>query len=100
VWDFGPDSLDTLEELVIQRGSTPEQLLDDEHNAAFVDGAVWYVGEVLRRGRPSPWEYDRDDDAADPTVGHIDVLEIITSALTSVDRGAPRSRYEALTKRQ
>jgi len=96
-WDFSPESLDVLEDIVVERGSTPEQLLDDETNAGFVDGAVWYLGEVLRRARPIPWEYERDGDAADPTVGHIDVLEILCAALTSVDRGSLRRRYDKLS---
>lgn len=96
-WDFSPESLDMLEELVIGRGSTPEQLLDSEQNAAFVDGALWYLGETLRKARPLLWEYDRDDDAADPTVGNFDVLEILMGVVTSVDPGSLRQRYDRLT---
>ncbi len=96
VWDFSPESLDALEELVIQKASTPEQLLDDERNAPFVDGAVWYLGEVLRRGRSLPWEYSRGD-TSDPTVGQVDVFEALTSVLHAVDRGALRRTYERFT---
>ena len=81
VWDFSPDSLDALEDLVIERGSPPEQLLEDEQNAPFVDGALWYLGEVLRRTRPLPWGYVRGN-TADPTVGHIDTREVLTGVLT------------------
>jgi hypothetical protein len=94
-WDFSPESLDALEELVIERGATPEQLLEDEQNAPFVDGALWYLGEVLRRARPLPWEYVRGN-TSDPTVGHIDMLEVLTGVLTSIDRGALRRQYERL----
>ena len=93
VWDFSPESLDALEELVIQKASTPEELLDEERNAPFVDGAVWYFGEVLRRGRSLPWQYTRGD-TADPTVGHVDVFEVLTRVLHSVDRGVLRRTYD------
>ena len=99
VWDFSPESLDALEELVIEKASAPEQLLDDERNAPFVDGAVWYLGEVLRRGRSLPWEYTRGD-KADPTVGHVDVFEVLTGVLNSVARGALRRAYDRLTASQ
>lgn len=96
VWDFSPESLDVLEGLVIERGAIPEQLLEDEQNAPFVDGALWYFGEVLRRKRPLPWEYVRGN-TSDPEVGHIDPLEALTDVLTSIDRGALRRRYDRLT---
>ena len=88
-----------MEELVIQKASTPEQLLDEEHNAPFVDGAVWYLGEVLRRGRSLPWQYAHGD-SADPTVGHVDVFEVLTGVLHSVDRGALRRTYDRFTASQ
>ncbi|ORB76290.1 tetratricopeptide repeat protein [Mycobacterium scrofulaceum] len=93
VWDMSPESLDALEELVIQKAPTPEQLLDEEHNAPFVDGAVWYLGEVLRRGRALPWQYTGGG-TADPTVGHVDVFEVLTGVLHSVERGALRRTYD------
>ncbi|WP_374024999.1 tetratricopeptide repeat protein [Mycobacterium sp. HNNTM2301] len=96
VWDFSPESLDALEELVIQNGSSPEELLDEERNAPFVDGAVWYLGEVLRRGRSLPWQYTRGE-AADPTVGYVDVFDALTRVLHSVDRGALRRTYDRFT---
>lgn len=99
VWDFSPDSLDALEELVVQQAPTPEQLLDEERNAPFVDGAVWYLGEVLRRGRSLPWEYTRGV-TSDPTVGPVDVFEALTSALHSADRGALRRTYDRFTAAQ
>jgi hypothetical protein len=94
VWDFSPDSLGSLEALVVQRGSTPEQLLDDQDNAPLVDGALWYLGEVYRHGRALPWEYARGD-TADPTVGHVEVLDVLTRVLTTVDPGALRRSYDA-----
>jgi hypothetical protein len=96
VWDFSPESLDALEELVIQKAPTPEQLLDEERNAPFLDGAVWYVGEVLRRGRPLPWQYTRGA-TADPTVGHVDVFQALARVLHSADRGALRRTYDRFT---
>ena len=95
-WDFSPESLDALENLVIERGAVPEQLLEDARNAPFLDGAVWYLGEVLRRKCALLWEYVRGN-TSDPEVGHTDTLEVLTSVLTSLDRGALRRRYDRLT---
>jgi hypothetical protein len=61
-WDFSIHSLDTLEMLIRQRASGPEELLEDKDNADFLEGAAWYFGEVLRREDPERfrWEYERD----------------------------------------
>ncbi|MGW1373479.1 hypothetical protein ACWD6P_04265 [Streptomyces sp. NPDC002446] len=57
-WDFGPASLDALEELVRGRYSGEEEL-QEERDGLFVQGAVWYVGEVIRRSTPeTSWGYD------------------------------------------
>lgn len=61
-WDFSIDSLDTLEMLIRQRASGPEELLEDKDNADFLEGAAWYFGEVLRREDPDRfrWDFERD----------------------------------------
>jgi hypothetical protein len=60
-WNFSIDSLDTLETLVRQRASGPEELLEDKDNADFLEGAAWYLGEALRREDPDRycWEFER-----------------------------------------
>ncbi|MET7378501.1 hypothetical protein ABZT08_06695 [Streptomyces sp. NPDC005526] len=50
-WDFAPESLDALEVLVRQRFSGPEEIAA-ARSGEFVRGAVWYVGEVIRRAFP------------------------------------------------
>lgn len=67
VWDFSPDSLPALEELV--RRVVPVKVdLKLPVNREFRDGAAWYLGEVLRRGIGGRWsQYDppqTDDDHA------------------------------------
>ena len=56
-WDFSPDSLPALEELVRRTTSTPAELNDPKHRD-FRDGAAWYLGEVMRRGMGGRWNYD------------------------------------------
>lgn len=51
-WDFTPESLDALEKLVQSHG-----LSSDE----FVEGAVWYLGEVACRHRGARWKYHVDE---------------------------------------
>ncbi|GAB2766481.1 hypothetical protein [Streptomyces bullii] len=56
VWDFTPGSLDLLGRLVIERYETRENLQTREDDS-FVQGAIWYVGEIAVRHRAGVWEY-------------------------------------------
>ncbi|MCV7287757.1 hypothetical protein H7J87_20745 [Mycolicibacterium wolinskyi] len=51
LWDFGLDSLDRLTYILFNYFPTQAHL-DDARNAEFVDGAVWYLGEIVRRSEP------------------------------------------------
>lgn len=70
--DFSIDSLDGLEAMVWQVADGPEELLEDSANVAFIDGAAYYLGEVLLRHGPQElrWRYLRGDvaDFSEPTV--------------------------------
>jgi hypothetical protein len=55
-WDYTPDSIDRLTALVLRVTPTVEAF-HDPANAEFVDGASYYLGEMLRRGYPSRWVY-------------------------------------------
>jgi hypothetical protein len=63
-WDFGPASLDVLENLLARITPTTQDLRDLAHRD-FVEGAVWYFGEAIRRIRGGAWGY-RTQDAAVP----------------------------------
>jgi hypothetical protein len=57
--DFSPESLTALEQVV--RGRIPSKAalresVDDE----FVQGAIWYLGEIARRHRNAQWRYRPD----------------------------------------
>lgn len=57
--DFSPESLLTLEQILRRRIPTRDALrepVDDD----FVQGAIWYVGEVARRHRDAHWRYHPD----------------------------------------
>jgi hypothetical protein len=75
-WDFTADSLPALEELVRRVTPTPEELHDPSHRD-FVEGAAWYLGEVLRRGLGGRWNRDDRlaDDRSHPFVEKIGVWE-------------------------
>lgn len=53
-WDYSPDSLPALEELVRRVTPTAAELHDVAHRD-FRDGAAWYQGEVMRRGLGGRW---------------------------------------------
>ena len=55
-WDFPPSSLDVLESLVRRRLASVTDL-DRPENQDFVEGAGWYLGEVLRREGHAEWMY-------------------------------------------
>ena len=55
-WDFSPTSLDTLGDLVIARYASEDAYRADEYGP-FVQGAVWYVGEVAVHHKAGAWAY-------------------------------------------
>lgn len=69
VFDHTPESLDVLEALV--RGLVPaKEQLDDPALANFVEGAVWYLGEVMRRANGGEWCFQPGElDPWNPHVG-------------------------------
>ncbi|MFJ9410460.1 hypothetical protein [Streptomyces sp. NPDC101393] len=57
-WDFSPESVDVLEEVVRGRYGSEEEI-KVERDGLFVQGAVWYLGEVIRRStQETSWGYD------------------------------------------
>ncbi|GAA0698991.1 hypothetical protein GCM10010193_62300 [Kitasatospora atroaurantiaca] len=57
-WDFSPESLDALEDLVREVFADEEEVLAAK-GSPFVHGATWYIGEVIRRsGERVAWGYD------------------------------------------
>lgn len=71
-WDFSPDSVDRLTALVLQVTPTIEAF-HDPANAEFVDGASYYLGEMLRRGYPSRWVYREFLDEGDSVTANFKI---------------------------
>jgi hypothetical protein len=68
--DFSPESLLTLEQVVrlrIPSRAALRESIDDD----FVQGAIWYLGEVARRHRKAHWRYwpDPTGTSKNPNVG-------------------------------
>ncbi|MFD3942694.1 hypothetical protein [Streptomyces sp. NPDC058579] len=55
-WDFSPESLETLGRLMVERFTAKDAYRAAE-DTPFVQGAVWYVGEVAVRHRHGAWTY-------------------------------------------
>ncbi|MFH8569349.1 hypothetical protein [Streptomyces sp. NPDC017993] len=55
-WNFHPDTLDWLEAVVRRRFATVEEF-DASRDEPFVQGACWYMGEVIRRNKGAVWQY-------------------------------------------
>lgn len=65
-WDFSAESLAALEDLV-RRTFTDEEGFLSARSEPFVQGAVWYVGEILRRHKGAMWAFDPwSPDSDDP----------------------------------
>ncbi|MFC7304561.1 hypothetical protein ACFQVC_10085 [Streptomyces monticola] len=64
-WDFGPDSLDALEELLRERLQTV-QAYDKVATRRFWTVAAWYVGEYVVRRKDAYWQYRAPNPAAPP----------------------------------
>lgn len=56
-WDFSGESLAALEDLIL-RTFADEKALLSARSETFTQGAVWYVGEILRRHKGATWAYD------------------------------------------
>ncbi|MFI5936816.1 hypothetical protein [Actinoplanes sp. NPDC051494] len=60
-WDFTAGTVDTLEVVLRERLATEEAFTDPRHHD-FLQGAVWYYGEVACRTRPDArWQYNRSE---------------------------------------
>jgi len=76
-WDFTPESLDALEELVRSRYGTEPELLADRAGD-FLQGAIWYVGETACRRDGMVWHYwPFDPDGSTPALFGMDEPGII-----------------------
>lgn len=64
-WDYTPETIDRLTELVGRVTPTVEALRDPA-NREFIEGAMYYLGEMLRRRYPSRWVYREFHDDDDP----------------------------------
>ncbi|MFI2188601.1 hypothetical protein [Streptomyces sioyaensis] len=64
-WNFHPDTLDWLEAVVRRRFATVEEF-DASRDEPFVQGACWYMGEVIRRNKGAVWQYIPFDPDAHP----------------------------------
>ncbi|NIJ10862.1 hypothetical protein FHU38_001206 [Saccharomonospora amisosensis] len=59
VLDFTPASLGIVDDLIREFANSMEELTD-QRMTAFIQGAIWYVGEVFRRHRKMVWKYIPD----------------------------------------
>ncbi len=57
--DFSPESLLALEQVVRRRIPT-KAALHESLDGDFVQGAIWYLGEIARRHRDAHWRYHPD----------------------------------------
>lgn len=81
-WDYSGDTVDRLAALV-SRTTPTVGALNDPSNAEFVDGATYYLGEVLRRGYPSRWVYRDFRDDGDPEICNFQLQLDDNSGFTS-----------------
>jgi hypothetical protein len=71
--DFSPDSLDALHALVRRNLPGGRADIDRPERRPFVDGAVWYFGEVVRRATGAAWQYHEGD--ADNPLANVPIVQ-------------------------
>ncbi|MGW2633590.1 hypothetical protein ACWC2K_30265 [Streptomyces chattanoogensis] len=59
LFDFSNDSLDALEDRIRETFGEPEEITP-HRRTPFIQGAVWYIGEVLCRRRGWVWQFVPD----------------------------------------
>ncbi|RAU91571.1 hypothetical protein DQP58_20360 [Mycobacterium colombiense] len=103
-WDYSPDSINRLTELVSRKTPTVAALRDPA-NGEFVEGACYYLGEILRRGCPSRWVYREFRDEGDPITANFQLqlnddagftgpFHLLSFMLERGDLGRPRAYYD------
>jgi hypothetical protein len=70
--DYSSDSINRLAALVF-RVTPTVKAFQDPANADFVDGASYYLGEMLRRGYPSRWVYREFRDEGDAITANFQI---------------------------
>ena len=79
--------------------------MDDRNNRHFVDGAAWYLGEVLCRGLGGEWFY-REGDSTISAGEYIDMVgprdEVLTPSVylrvVLTKPGFLRQRFDRLSR--
>ncbi|NLU66658.1 hypothetical protein [Streptomyces sp. HNM0574] len=90
-WDFTPASLTLLED-VVRRGFGSDDEVLAAKNTPFLQGAVWYIGEVVRHTRPDvTWQYRPQSLHADEPSPLFDPHE--PSVLNTPHLGQPTLRH-------
>ncbi|MFI6727242.1 hypothetical protein [Streptomyces atratus] len=56
-WDFSPQSLDALEDLIRSQYDSDAETLTVRRDA-FLQGACWYIGEVVCRTQGAVWKFE------------------------------------------
>lgn len=70
--DFSPESIDRLTARVAEVTPTVAALRDPA-NADFVEGAAYYLGEMLRHATPCRWVYREFRDPGDPITANFEI---------------------------
>ena len=103
-WDYSPDSINRLAALVLRITPTADAFRDPA-NADFVEGASYYLGEMLRRGCPSRWVYREFRDEGDPITanfklqlnddeGYTSPFHLLSIMIKNGDPGRTRAYYD------
>ncbi|MFC9622206.1 hypothetical protein ACFTXM_20155 [Streptomyces sp. NPDC056930] len=56
-WDFSPQSLDALEDLIRSQYDSDAESLT-ARRGTFLQGACWYIGEVVCRTQGAVWKFE------------------------------------------
>jgi hypothetical protein len=93
-FDFAPGSLAALGEVVRQTMPGGRADFDRPEHREFVEGATWYLGEVVRRATDVGWRYLDADPTTNPLAGR----PYLRSSGPDRNIGIPRASLKAATE--
>jgi hypothetical protein len=95
LFDFTPASLDVLDTLIRETASGLDQLTE-QRRTPFVQGAVWYVGEMMCRTHGMVWRYTPeplDEGGYPPLFDPADTPALDTPSVAFPDAGPDEAFY-------
>ncbi|WP_432142502.1 hypothetical protein [Streptomyces sp. bgisy084] len=97
LFDYSNASLDALEDLVREAYTETEEITQ-QRRSLFVQGAVWYLGEVLCRRKGWVWKFEPDFDTGEvpPFYGETEAPGLLDAPCVGAPGAGPGEHWYPL----